>query len=140
MSAVIRQAEEKDQERLNAFAAASGVSTEGVRGELKSFYLMEDEEHDLMAMAGFEALDSDGLLRALVLNPKRCELDDIVHFFNTLVAEAGKSGFKTLWLVTPSPEIFGSFGFEKADGSAISDQVKAAVDQSTDAVVMSRKL
>ncbi|HEX6922954.1 MAG TPA: hypothetical protein VF149_03955, partial [Bacillales bacterium] len=119
MSAVIRKAEGKDIERIKAFAVSAGVSTEGVRGALDCFYMMENDEGGLMAVVAIEPLEEDGLLRALVIDPQRCGMADVIRFFTAIVSEAEKRGFHALLLITPSPEIFESLEFGRVPGDEI---------------------
>lgn len=136
----IRRAAGKDVARVKAFAAGSGVSTEGLRGPLDRFYLMENDEGRLLTVAGMDTLEEGGLLRALVINPEACEMDDVVRFFSAMVSEAERLGLRALFLRTPSPEVFEALGFAKLDTDRIPEPIRELSEVHGDAVVMSREL
>lgn len=140
MSAIIRKAQGDDVKRVKAFATGSGVSTKGIRGALDCFYMMEDEEGGLMTVAGIEPLDGNGLLRALVIDPERCHMNDVIRFFITIVSEAEKQNLKALFLMTPTPEIFEPLGFTKVNKEEIPEALKDASGDNKEAAVMSRNL
>ncbi|HEU5139169.1 MAG TPA: hypothetical protein VFT51_04295 [Bacillales bacterium] len=140
MSSVIRQAEEKDIERIRAFTTSAGVSTEGVRGDLDCFYIMENDFGGLMAVVAIEQLwKNDGLLRSLVLDPKKCEMADVVRFFTVVMSEADKQGLDALQLITPSPEIFESLEFKKVPESEIPEGLRGTVNEKAEGVLMRRE-
>ena len=113
MSAVIRKANVQDMERLKSFADSSKVSMEGTYGEPEGYYMMENEEGRLMAMAGLESVDGLGLLRSLVIDSEMCDLSLFVRFFDAVVVSAEQTGCTGAAFMTPSPELFETLGFEK---------------------------
>lgn len=140
MVAVIRKAGEHDIERSKAFALRSGVTFEGIGGPLDRFYVMENEQGNLMAVVAIEKLDESGLLRTLVIDSELCEMGDVVRFFAAVVYEAERQGFKALLLVTPSPDIFESLGFVRASEKELLDPLKAAVNADDKAIAMVREI
>ncbi|HEX7065612.1 MAG TPA: hypothetical protein VF199_11150 [Bacillales bacterium] len=138
MSSVIRQSEEKDVERIKAFTSSAGVSTEGVRGDLDCFYIMENDFGGLMAVVAIEQMENEGLLRALVLDPQKCGMDDVVRFFTAVMSEADKRGYDGLLLMTPSPEIFEPLEFKKVSESEIPELLTETLNERTEGVLMRR--
>jgi N-acetylglutamate synthase-like GNAT family acetyltransferase len=139
MSATIRKAEEKDKDRLGGFASTSGVSADDIRERYDIFYIMEDEEGQYMATVALERWERDGILRMLVINPKKCGMEDIVEFLHKMVAVARQREIQSLYLVTPSPEIFRPFGFADADAEQVPEPFREKTDSNKDAVVMCRQ-
>lgn len=133
MRAMVRKVEENDTARVREFAEASGVSTDGIDG---GFYKMEGEGQQLLAVAAVDPWEDEALLRSLVIDTKQCGMPEVIRFFDVLISEAEQSGIRALYLFTPSPQLFESFGFVKLMDEGIPERLKQMKDDNAAASMM----
>ncbi|MEC2076004.1 hypothetical protein ABET51_03250 [Metabacillus fastidiosus] len=95
----LKVAEEKDLNKLTAFANKAGVNSEGFPELIDQFILMEDGNHELVACIGIEPVNEDGILRSLVVSDKLKQAH-ILTLFQSAQTLSRQKGMKYLYLIT----------------------------------------
>ncbi|MGG3799879.1 hypothetical protein [Metabacillus fastidiosus] len=95
----LKVAEEKDLNKLTAFANKAGVNSEGFHELIDQFILMEDGNHELVACIGIEPVNEDGILRSLVVSDKLKQAH-ILTLFQSAQTLSRQKGMKYLYLIT----------------------------------------
>ncbi|MGG3888486.1 hypothetical protein [Metabacillus fastidiosus] len=95
----LKVAEEKDLNKLTAFANKAGVNSEGFPELIDQFILMEDGNHELVACVGIEPVNEDGILRSLVVSDKLKQAH-ILTLFQSAQTLSRQKGMKYLYLIT----------------------------------------
>ena len=124
----IRIANENDINRLKDFLGQANVNSDGVDLIVDNFILMEDLEQKLIATIGIERVNSDGLLRSLVISPK-LEQSQILALFKGILALAKQKELKNLYLATnkqASVEFFTMLGFGQIGKDELPDHLKVS--------------
>lgn len=116
MTQKVRRANTLDVDNLTELLEKAGLSTEGLKENVDNFMVMEQEHGKLMATIGIEPLDSDGLLRSLVISEEVKGMQ-LFSFFQGILTYAEKSGYERLFLLTHKADscaFFENFGFKQS--------------------------
>lgn len=113
MTAVIRRANGEDFDRILEFVKNTETSSDHVHNHPENYFVMENAEQQLVATAGIKFEASEGIVRTLVMDSKRCNTDDVIRFISSLLTYAEKKRLHFLYILTMSPALFTAFGFEE---------------------------
>ncbi|MBD8069522.1 GNAT family N-acetyltransferase [Bacillus sp. PS06] len=125
MGEKIRIATEKDIEAVKAFLDKSEVSSAGVDSMIDHFIIMEDEFGSVRATLGIERVETDGLLRSLVVTSS-IEQTQILTLFKSAISLAQHKEMRDLYLVTnreASVVFFTMLGFSEIEKEQISESI-----------------
>lgn len=111
----LKIAEDKDIEKVSTFVEKAGISSEGIATLIDYFVIMENGENEVVACIGVEPVNTNGLLRSLVVSDKLKQAH-IVTLFQSIQTLSDKRGITDLFLVTnkeASVQFLSLMGFQK---------------------------
>lgn len=119
MASIIRRASGNDYDRIMEFVKSAEEQSEEIGKHPENYFLMENESRQLQAIAGFRFARYEGVVRTLIIDTDTCSVEEVLRFVTELLEYAQKKGLGSLYMVTPSPDLFKVFGFETVkDGEA----------------------
>ncbi|MCA1055097.1 hypothetical protein LCM10_08870 [Rossellomorea aquimaris] len=125
MTKRIRQATQEDIYKVIGFLVKAGLSTEGVKGTIDCFLVVEDEDENLIGTLGIEMRGTTGLLRSLVVTPQ-FDSEEIFTLFQEIFKLAKSKELTQLYLITnrkASLNFFEVLGFQQEPQSFV-DELK----------------
>jgi N-acetylglutamate synthase-like GNAT family acetyltransferase len=127
---IVRKAAEEDALAIQHFVAKTGVAAVPVVADWTSFLIAENIKGDFAAVVRIQKVSNEaGLLRTLIVDPKKITNLFILEFLEAVLHYAEKEGVETLCLLASKEGVFlEQLGFEKADKNSLPEEVSALED------------
>lgn len=125
MQKLVRQATQKDLEKIKSFLSKTAVNTEDIEKWLNYYLLVEDKDGDLIGMIGIEPFEKVGLLRSLVIANATAE--DILYLLQQTIQLAKDRQLESLYCMINNKSaihLFSLLGFQTIRKEKMPEEIK----------------
>lgn len=125
MTVTISMATEIDRPRIRAFIEKVGASFNKAQDQIIQYLIAKDSEAELIAVLGILIEDENLVLRHLIIDPKKCDMAQLLQIIEHAVAYGASNKLQRILLLTPAPaELFEPIGFCEMEDALIEESLQ----------------
>jgi amino-acid N-acetyltransferase len=120
----IRNASLGDLDVIIKLLRATELPTDGVTGAMLASYLVAEQDHSIVGVAGLERYGEYGLLRSVAVAPSRRNFGIATRLTEAILERAKIGGVREIFLLTTTAEsYFPRYGFEVIERQEVPPEV-----------------